>query len=180
MQRCKQLNHSFFMLRYPQVYFSNHKSIILQLMAWYGQATFHYLKQCWQCSIAVYDVIERQWVKPNHDHYNLLLFIQLKRDNRILLPDLWRIVIFDIILYMAFISIQTGLYSRIVSHLDMALSSTTNQLFLYHINVMGVILSSYDDVIKWKHVPRYWSFVSGIHRWVPLTKASDAELWCLL
>ena len=22
-----------------------------------------------------------------------------------------------------------------------------------------------DDVIKWKHVPRYWPFVQGIHRW---------------
>ena len=24
--------------------------------------------------------------------------------------------------------------------------------------------SWYDDVIKWKHFPRYWSFVRGIHR----------------
>ena len=23
----------------------------------------------------------------------------------------------------------------------------------------------HDDVIKWKHLPRYWSFVQGIHRW---------------
>ena len=40
----------------------------------------------------------------------------------------------------------------------------------------------YDDVIKWKHFPRYWPFVRGIHRsrWIPRTKASDAELWCLL
>ena len=37
-----------------------------------------------------------------------------------------------------------------------------------------------DDVIKWNHFPRYWPFVRGIHRWVPLTKASDAELWCFL
>ena len=22
-----------------------------------------------------------------------------------------------------------------------------------------------DDVIKWKHFPRYWPFVRGIHRW---------------
>ena len=25
-------------------------------------------------------------------------------------------------------------------------------------------LSAHDDVIKWKHFPRYWSFVRGIHR----------------
>ena len=39
---------------------------------------------------------------------------------------------------------------------------------------------SHDDVIKWKHFPRYWPFVREIpgHRWLPLTMASDAELWC--
>ena len=32
----------------------------------------------------------------------------------------------------------------------------------------------HDDVIKWKHFPRNWSFVQGIHRsrWIPHTKAS--------
>ena len=42
--------------------------------------------------------------------------------------------------------------------------------------------SNHDDVIKWKHFPRNWLFVRGIHRsrWIPHTKASDAELWCLL
>ena len=41
-------------------------------------------------------------------------------------------------------------------------------------------LPLHDDVIKWKHLPRYWSFVRGIHRsrWIPRTNASDAELWC--
>ena len=41
----------------------------------------------------------------------------------------------------------------------------------------------YDDVIRWKRFPRYWPFVGGKftgHRWIPLTKASDAELWCFL
>ena len=27
-----------------------------------------------------------------------------------------------------------------------------------------VVMSSHDDVIKWKHFPRYWQFVRGIHR----------------
>ena len=34
----------------------------------------------------------------------------------------------------------------------------------------------HDDVINWKHFPRYWPFARGIHR-VPRTKASDAELY---
>ena len=40
----------------------------------------------------------------------------------------------------------------------------------------------HDDVIKWKHFSRNWPFVWGIHRsrWIPHTKASDAELWCFL
>ena len=40
----------------------------------------------------------------------------------------------------------------------------------------------HDDVIKWKHFPRNWPFVRGIHRSrrIPHTKASDAELWCFL
>ena len=40
----------------------------------------------------------------------------------------------------------------------------------------------HDDVIKYKHFPRHWPFVRGIHghRWIPHTKTSDAELWCFL
>ena len=40
----------------------------------------------------------------------------------------------------------------------------------------------HDEVIKWKHFPRNWPFVRGIH-WSPVTspqlrtKASDAKLW---
>ena len=42
--------------------------------------------------------------------------------------------------------------------------------------------ASHDDVIKWKHFPRYWPFEreSPGHRWIPLTKSSDEELWCFL
>ena len=38
--------------------------------------------------------------------------------------------------------------------------------------------SMYDDVIKWKHLPRCWPFVRIIHRSlvISLTKASYAEL----
>ena len=46
--------------------------------------------------------------------------------------------------------------------------------------VFGNIL--HDDVIKWKHFPRYWPFVRGIHR-SPVNsphKARDAERWYFL
>ena len=40
------------------------------------------------------------------------------------------------------------------------------------------IIMIHDDVIKWKHFPRYWPFVRQFtgHRWIPSTKASDVEL----
>ena len=40
----------------------------------------------------------------------------------------------------------------------------------------------HDDVIKWKHFLRYWTFVRGNHRSSANSphKASDAELWCFL
>ena len=28
-----------------------------------------------------------------------------------------------------------------------------------------LLVCKHDDVIKWKHFPRYWPFVRGIHRW---------------
>ena len=41
-------------------------------------------------------------------------------------------------------------------------------------------LDYHDDVIKWKHFhvigPLFGEFTG--HQWIPLTKASDAELWC--
>ena len=38
----------------------------------------------------------------------------------------------------------------------------------------NILVQLHDDVIKWKHFPRYWPFV----RRIPITKDSDAELWC--
>ena len=38
----------------------------------------------------------------------------------------------------------------------------------------------HDNVIKWKHFPRYWPFVQGIHRSPVNSPASDTELWCFL
>ena len=34
-------------------------------------------------------------------------------------------------------------------------------LLVYYLNM---IITIHDDVIKWKHFPRYWPFVQGIHR----------------
>ena len=49
----------------------------------------------------------------------------------------------------------------------------------YHRNALHFKIH-HDDVIKWRHFPRNWPFVREITgpRWIPRTKASDAELWC--
>ena len=49
-----------------------------------------------------------------------------------------------------------------------------------HLLPFGGNSQIHDDVIICKHFPRYWPFVRGIHWWIPLTKASDVELWCFL
>ena len=48
-----------------------------------------------------------------------------------------------------------------------------------HVCVWLRVHVCFDDVIKWKHFPRYWPFVRGVHRplWIPLAKASDVALW---
>ena len=38
------------------------------------------------------------------------------------------------------------------------------------------ILTNHDDVIKWKHFPRYWPFVRGIHR-SPVNSPHKGQ-WC--
>ena len=46
-------------------------------------------------------------------------------------------------------------------------------------NIMCWML--HDNVIKWKHFPRYWLFMREIHQSpVNSTKAIGAELWCFL
>ena len=62
--------------------------------------------------------------------------------------------------------------------LSLSLSLITSIVTTYWQSVVNV----HDDVIKWKHFPRNWPYVRGIHRsrWIPHTKAIDAEFWCFL
>ena len=54
-------------------------------------------------------------------------------------------------------------------------------IFIIKIRPPSNLNIGHDDVIKWKHFPRYCPFVWGIHRSpVNSTKGSDAELWCFL
>ena len=46
--------------------------------------------------------------------------------------------------------------------------------------ILNTFSGNHDDVIKWKHfrvTSHLWG-ESTRHRWIPLTKANDAEFWC--
>ena len=47
-----------------------------------------------------------------------------------------------------------------------------------HIHIRGRYW--HDDVIKWKHFPRYWPFVRGIHRWAVNSPHKSQWRWVLL
>ena len=43
---------------------------------------------------------------------------------------------------------------------------------LYWVDLLDKIAAilHHDDVTKFKHIPRHWPFVGGIHRWNPVSK----------
>ena len=67
-------------------------------------------------------------------------------------------------------------------------SASCNFQYISWILISRHPLIHHDDVIKWKHFLHYWPFVGGGgggggftgQRRIPLTKASDTELWCFL
>ena len=69
-------------------------------------------------------------------------------------------------------SLHTGKISTIViTNLDCdswrtltRVSDIVNKIGLSETNGSDMIVISHDDVIKWKHFPRYWPVVWGIHR----------------
>ena len=55
-------------LRWTSLDLNDDKSTLVQVMAWYRQATSHFLSQCWPRSLPPYGVTRPQWV-------NLSLFL---------------------------------------------------------------------------------------------------------
>ena len=50
-------------LRRMSLDLTDDKSTLVHVMAWWCQATSHYLSQCWPSSLSPYDVTRPQWVK---------------------------------------------------------------------------------------------------------------------
>ena len=49
-------------LRWISMNPTDDKSILVQVMAWWRQATSHYLSQCWPRSLSPYGVTRAQWI----------------------------------------------------------------------------------------------------------------------
>ena len=57
-----------------------------------------------------------------------------------------------------------GLYERkSTTTVELPVDSTFTKVQLLG-NIFHATTALHDDVIKWKHFPRYWPFVRGIHR----------------
>ena len=54
-----------FAIRWMPQHLTDHKSTLVQVMAWCRQASSHYLSHCWHRSISPYGVTRPQWVKMN-------------------------------------------------------------------------------------------------------------------
>ena len=70
---------------------------------------------------------------------------------------------------MSFLSADFGLRSILVKALLPKLSLVINRFMVWPGSrfIMNTVFTGkgiHDDVIKWKHLPRYWPFVRGIHR----------------
>ena len=49
----------------------NAKSTLVEVMAWYRQATIHYLSPCWPRSLLPYDIIRPQWINNTNLSYSV-------------------------------------------------------------------------------------------------------------
>ena len=67
------------------------KSTLVQVMAWYREATSHYLSQCWSRSMSPNGVTRLQWVKVRESYLNLgALHVHLVNRNIVILYLIFR------------------------------------------------------------------------------------------
>ena len=76
---------------------------------------------------------------------------------------------------------EAGDLKRYRAHHDVIVMVSCRVRYLHGVCMIPLGVG-HDDVIQWRHFPRHWPFVRGIHRSSMDSphKASDAELWCFL
>ena len=133
------------------------KSTLVRAMAW-----FRHLNQCWPRSPTPYGVTRPQWVNCAWIEMNL--------------SHCWTLIICKLTVYYS-------LTNRMPLHNADSYHFALNAPVRASTPCMHVLNRFHDDdVIKWKLFrvtgPLCGEFTG--HRWIPFTKASDAELWCFL
>ena len=111
------------------------------VMAWCRRASSHYRSQCWLRPLSPYSVTRSQWVPLCRNMASVIL-INIGSGNNL--------SIFYCCVWLG------GRCAASQSDVSFEKSVLTNMDF-------GMAIS-HDDVIKWKHFPRYWLFLRGIHR----------------
>ena len=75
-------------------------------------------------------------------------------------------------IYMASYCVLRSCYSITIVHSAQGLLKSWSSAIV----MMKWAGRFHDDIIKWKHLPRYWPFVCGIHRW-PMNSPHKGQ-WC--
>ena len=79
-------------LRWMPQDLTDDKSTLVQVLAWWRQATSHYLSQCWPTSMSPYGVTRPQWVKSHYQRRLQESFI-VEAQGSIFIGDQYRSVI---------------------------------------------------------------------------------------
>ena len=83
----------------------------------------------------------------------------------------WEVSFTDCVESNTYISRNVCINQVISTHIDIFYVRGPNHWDVPEKNKVPI----HDDVIKWRHFPRHRPFTV---RWIPLTKASDAQFWC--
>ena len=143
-------------------------------MAWCRQAASHYLSQCWHGSLSPYDVTRPQYFRdydrltylsqhhtqwwPGYARSKGLLRYNIGLISRNVL-GVWILTFYNN--FITWCRCTWGTWHQKFWYRNLwcwcvEIDSTINSEIWIHWN--------HDDVIRWKHFPRYWPFVRGIHR----------------
>ena len=145
----------------------NEKSPLVQLRVGGHQASSHCPHLCWPRQLGPYGVITPQWVKWRYQQPVLLNLMQ-SRDEHIVTWTEWSplcrrclkwIIWNESFCILIQISMKLSLVQVMFNELDKRMTSSNGNIF----RVTGPLCGE----------------ITG-QRWIPLTKASDAELWCFL
>ena len=148
------------------------KSTLVQVMAWCCQATSHYQSQCWPRSMSLNGVTRPQWV-------NIVIYASFcetsklsKRQGRDLKHgNLNKKAILQITLS----NWKKSFIFQLKSHCNVFIGvqlTISQHWFSSH-----MMRSSNENIFRITG-PLCREFTG--HRWFPLTKASNTELWCFL